>query len=33
MNTLTHKGYGRIYCEKQEDIAKIDAVKAKYPKP
>ena len=26
MNTLTHKGYGRIYCEKQDDIAKIDAV-------
>lgn len=23
MNTLTHKGYGRIYVEKNEDIQKV----------
>ena len=26
MGTLTHKGYGRIYCEKADDIEKVDAV-------
>jgi hypothetical protein len=26
MGTLTHKGYGRIYCEKAEDIAKVHDV-------
>ena len=26
MGTLTHKGYGRIYCETPEDISKVAAV-------
>ena len=26
MRTLTHKGYGRIYCEKEADIALISEV-------
>ena len=26
MKTLTHKGYGRIYCENAESIAKVVAV-------
>ena len=26
MNTLTHKGYSRIYCETEADIAKVREV-------
>ena len=26
MGTLTHKGYGRIYCETVDDIAKVHDV-------
>lgn len=26
MGTLTHKGYGRIYCEKADDIVKVEAI-------
>jgi len=26
MNTLTHKGYGRIYCESADDIPKVEAI-------
>ena len=26
MSTLTHKGYGRIYCETETDAAKVKAI-------
>ena len=26
MSTLTHKGYGRIYCESAEDIPKVETI-------
>ena len=26
MGTLTHKGYGRIYCEKANDVEKVSDV-------
>lgn len=26
MNTLTRKGYGRIYCAKPEDVEKVSAI-------
>lgn len=26
MGTLTHKGFGRIYCENVEDIKKVDTI-------
>lgn len=29
MNTLTHKGYGRIYCEDEDDIEEVrDIIKS-----
>lgn len=26
MGTLTHKGYGRIYCETEGDVVRVEAI-------